>query len=399
MNSMLQDYRYYKKVFEGIPKPFAFVDLDLFDENIRQIAAKANGKNIRVASKSIRSVALIQRVLQADPCFRGVLCFSPFEAIYLAQQGIDDLVMGYPVWEPSALSETAKLKNDGKSITLMIDSVAHVEHIEKIARDFNVQLPICLDMDMSIDVPGLHFGVWRSPIRTVSDARPVIEKIAASDHVYLDGVMGYEAQVAGVGDHYPKQAPKNALVRKLKQRSVQKIVEKRAALVDMIHDMGISLRFVNGGGTGSLHTTTTEDVVTEVTVGSGFYSPGLFDNYKDFRYQPAAGFAIEIVRKPKDGLYTCSGGGYVASGAAGSDRLPKPYLPQGAELISLEGAGEVQTPIAYKGREPLNLGDPIFMRHAKAGELCERFNLLYGVSIAEIVEEFITYRGDGQCFL
>lgn len=396
---MLQDYQYYKKIFEGVPKPFAFVDLDLFDENVRQIAAKANGKNIRVASKSIRSVALIQRVIQADPCFCGVMCFSPFEAIYLAHQGIDDLLMGYPVWEPSVLTEIAKLKNEGKSITLMIDSVAHVEQIEKFARNFDVQLPVCLDMDMSLDVPGLHFGVWRSPIRTVSDARPVVEKIAASDHVYLDGVMGYEAQIAGVGDFYPKQAPKNALVRKLKQRSAKLIAEKRAALAGMIRDKGISLRFVNGGGTGSLHTTTTEDVVTEVTVGSGFYSPGLFDNYKDFRYQPAAGFAIEITRKPKEDLYTCSGGGYVASGAAGSDRLPKPFLPQGAELVSLEGAGEVQTPIAYKGKERLNLGDPIFMRHAKAGELCERFNRLYGVSIAEIVEEFITYRGDGQCFL
>lgn len=396
---MRQDYQYYKEIFTGIPKPFAFVDLDLLDENIRKIISRSGEKNIRIAGKSLRSVRLMQRILRAEPCMCGVMCFSPFEALYLANQGFDDLLMGYPVWEPSALSEIAKLKRDGKSITLMIDSVDHLTHIEKFASEFGVQLPICIDIDMSMDVPGLHFGVWRSPIRTVDDVKPVLERIAESDGVYLDGVMGYEGQIAGVGDHYPRQAPKNVLVRQLKKRSARKIAEKRALLVKEIHDQGFSLRFVNGGGTGSLHTTTQEDAVTEVTVGSGFYSPGLFDNYKDFRYQPAAGYAIEIVRQPDARLFTCSGGGYIASGAIGDDRLPKPYLPQGAKLTSLEGAGEVQTPVSYQGQETLNLGDPIFMRHAKAGELCERFTRLYCVSDGKIVDEAMTYRGDGQCFL
>ncbi|HET7522351.1 MAG TPA: amino acid deaminase/aldolase [Bacillales bacterium] len=396
---MERDYSYYKKVFDGISKPFAYVDLDLFDENICNISSGQNGKNIRVASKSIRSVALLERILKADSCFRGIMCFSPFEAVYLAKQGFEDLLIGYPVWDPSALGGIAKLNRAGKSITLMIDSIPHIEQIEKAARDFGVRMPVCLDIDMSLNVPGLHFGVWRSPIRTVGDAGPVVEKISASEHVYLDGVMGYEAQIAGVGDRYPGQAGKNAVVRTLKRRSIKKIAEKRAALVTMIQDAGISLRFVNGGGTGSLHTTGQEDVVTEVTVGSGFYSPGLFDNYRDFRYQPAAGYAIEMVRKPKADIYTCFGGGYAASGAAGKDRLPKPYLPEGAELVPLEGAGEVQTPISYRGREKLDFGDPILMRHAKAGELCERFNHLYCVSNGEIVDKVTTYRGDGQCFL
>ncbi|KHF33219.1 hypothetical protein CM49_04556 [Paenibacillus sp. P1XP2] len=212
--------------------------------------------------------------------------------------------------------------------------------------------------------------------------------------------MGYEAQIAGVGDHYPNSGPKNRLVQTLKRRSIRQIAEKRAALVAMIEDaMGAPLRFVNGGGTGSLHSTVQEEAVTEVTVGSGFFAPALFDNYKDFRYLPAAGFAVEIVRQPSEQLYTCLGGGYAASGAAGKDKLPKPYLPAGASLMPLEGAGEVQTPVKYEGEEPLTLGDPVFFRHAKAGELCERFNHLYGVSKGKIVEKITTYRGDGQCFL
>ena len=106
-------------------------------------------------------------------------------------------------------------------------------------------------------------------------------------------------------------------------------------------------------------------------MGSAFFSPGLFDYYQRFRHLPAAGFAIEITRKPAKSVYTCHGGGWVASGAAGVDKLPTPYLPDGARLTENEGAGEVQTPVIYTGTEQLELGDPIFMRHAKAGELCE----------------------------
>ena len=89
----------------------------------------------------------------------------------------------------------------------MVDSVAQVERAERVAREQGVRLPLCLELDMSLDVPGLHFGVWRSPLRTAEQARPVIARIQASEHVWLDGVMGYEAQIAGVGDNTPKRAP------------------------------------------------------------------------------------------------------------------------------------------------------------------------------------------------
>lgn len=238
-----------------------------------------------------------------------------------------------------------------------------------------------------------------SESRTAEQARPVIERILTSSHVWLDGLMGYEAQIAGVGDNVAGQAVKSMLVRQLKRYSLREVVARRTALVELIASYGQPLRFVNGGGTGSLHTTRREPAVTEITVGSGFYSPTLFDSYRDFRYQPAAGFAIEIVRRPSTSLYTCLGGGYIASGGTGPEKQPRPYLPTGASLDPIEGAGEVQTPIRYKGPIQLTLGNPIFMRHAKAGELCERFPHLLLVSDGTVQGKYTTYRGDGQCFI
>jgi D-serine deaminase-like pyridoxal phosphate-dependent protein len=394
-----QAYSYYKQIFQGRSLPLAYVDLDLLDQNIRQIAARAGGKRIRLASKSLRSIAILRRIFAADSCFQGIMCFTAAEAVYLAEQGFDDLLIGYPAWREQDIEIVARAVATGVQITLMIDSLAHVEQIEKVAQRQGVRLPLCLEIDMSMDMPGLHFGVWRSPLRTPEQIRPIVERIQNSSHVWLDGLMGYEAQIAGVGDNLPGQFVKNALVRQFKQRSQREVAERRATLVDFIKQQDINMRFVNGGGTGSLATTRTEEHVTEITVGSGFYAPGLFDYYRSFRYQPAAGYAIEIVRRPQPSIYTCLGGGYVASGGIGPEKQPQPYLPAGARLDSLEGAGEVQTPIHYKGTIPLDLGDPIFMRHSKAGELCERFTHLSLISNGAIVDEVTTYRGDGKCFL
>ncbi|WP_444543951.1 amino acid deaminase/aldolase [Paenibacillus segetis] len=380
--------------------PFAFVDLDMLQQNILNVLHRANGKNVRIASKSIRSVDMLRRILQANAQFQGIMCFTVPEALYLAQQGFTDLLLGYPAMDASLLASVAMHQREGCNITLMVDCETHVEQAEAAAAKYGVRLPLCVDIDMSIDVPGLHFGVWRSPIRSTDAALNLIKRIAQSKHVVLEGLMGYEAQVAGLGDRVPGQVLKNAIVRLLKHRSIRDAAARRAELVAAIDRMGLPpLRFVNAGGTGSLHTSSVEPVVTEVTAGSGFYSPGLFDNYRDFTLVPAAGYAIEIVRQPRGDLYTCLGGGYTASGIAGSDRLPRPYLPQGATLLAMEGAGEVQTPIRYNGQETLELGDPIFMRHSKAGELCERFTHLYYISNGSIVGETTTYRGDGLCFL
>ena len=265
-----RDYAYYHAIFQNHPMPFAFLDRDLLDANIRLIASRAGGKRIRIASKSVRSVAVLRHILAADPCFQGIMCFTAHEAAFLAQQGFDDLLIGYPMFNAQDLAVVAQATQAGAHITLMVDSPAHIDQIERVALAHGVRLPVCIEMDMSLNLPGLRFGVWRSPIHTAEQARSVIERIQSAQAVYLDGIMGYEAQVAGLGDNLPGAFAKNSLVRLLKQRSIHEAAERREALVQLINAAGIQLRFVNGGGTGSLASTRTEPLVTEVTVGSGF---------------------------------------------------------------------------------------------------------------------------------
>jgi D-serine deaminase-like pyridoxal phosphate-dependent protein len=184
----------------------------------------------------------------------------------------------------------------------------------------------------------------------------------------------------------------------MQKLSMRDLRERRAGIAAAVGELA-PLEFVNGGGTGSLELTAAEPAVTELSAGSGFYAPVLFDYYRSFALRPAAMFALPVSRKPTRGIATVLGGGYPASGAGGRDRLPQPYLPAGLHLDSNEGAGEVQTPLLGEAAEELNVGDRVYFRHVKAGELCERFNSLYLVAGDTIVDEAPTYRGEGKAFL
>ncbi len=389
---------YLREIAKELSLPALLLDLDAFDENCKQIANKANGKTIRVATKSIRSIPVLKRIFQMSPLFKGVMCYSPQEAIFLAKQGFDDILIGYPAWDDSAHREIAKLTEQGCKISLMVDSIEQVEHLSNIAEKEKGYFRLCIDTDMSTSFGKLHFGVRRSPLKTAEDAVRLARKIKETPRVKLIGVMGYEAQIAGVGDRLPNQTMKNLAITYMKKRSIRPIKQRRKKIIQSLEKEGFRLELVNGGGTGSLSTTTKEKAVTEVTAGSGFYAPLLFDYYRDFRYSPALFFALPVVRKPAPKIYTCLGGGYVSSGPHGADKVPQPVYPPNGKLLPHEGAGEVQTPIFYE-KETLEIGDAIIFRAAKAGEICERFNEMICISDGKIVDRFLTYRGEGKCFL
>ena len=395
---MTAGYDTYKNALAGQRLPAAFVDLDALAANLADLRARAGGLPIRLVTKSIRSVAILRRVLASGPPFRGLMCYSPAEAAWLASQGFDDLLVAYPSVEPDDLRAVAMQVRAGRCITLMVDGAAQVQRIAAIAKRHDVVQPLAIDLDMSSDFPGLHFGVFRSPVKGVKTALDLAAEIARHPSLRLDGLMGYESQIAGLMDTVPGQALKNAVIRLLKRRSIPEVNERRRATVAALAAAGHPLRFVNGGGTGSFESTRADASVTELAAGSGLYVPTLFDHYRAFRGQPAAGFAVAVTRSPAPGIVTCAGGGYPASGPGGVDRLPRPWLPAGCTLVATEGAGEVQTPVRLPAGVTLAPGDPLLFRHAKAGELCERFNELLLIEGAAVVDKVATYRGDGQCF-
>ena len=400
-----QRYARLERATESLRAPFALVDLDALWANAAEMEGRARGKPIRLASKSVRCRELQQRVL-ARPGYEGTLAFTLPEALWLASKGGGDLLVAYPSADLPALAELARSQDD---VTVMVDGVEQLELIERaraVAGDSAGDVSVCLDIDTGWIVAGgrLRAGARRSPVRTPEQAAALAREVIARPGLRLRSIMAYEAQIAGVGDDPPGRPIRARAIRAMQARSAVELAARRAAIVAAVEAelarAGESpLRLVNGGGTGSLQTTSSETAVTELAAGSGLYGPTLFDAYRAFAPQPAALFALPVVRRPGPGVVTALGGGYLASGPADAARLPRPYLPAGLRLDGQEGAGEVQTPLLGVAADRLAIGDRVYMRHAKAGELCERFDRLYLLEGEEIVGEAPTYRGEGQCFL
>jgi D-serine deaminase-like pyridoxal phosphate-dependent protein len=397
-----QTHERYERVFGEVEAPFAFVDLEAMGANADSMLERAGGKTVRVASKSVRCRALLRAILERDSRFQGLMTFTLPETLWLAEQGFEDLLLAYPTADVGALEELAlrSAANPEGAPIVMVDCVAHLEMIESVLGKGAPPLRVCIDVDASWWWLGgrVKVGPKRSPIHTVEQAVALAREIEKRPQIELDALMAYEGQIAGVGDRPPGQWRRGAAIRFMQKRSVTELAQRRRAIVSALSEF-VELEIVNGGGTGSLELTAAEKAVTEVTAGSGFYAPALFDHYSRFSLIPAAGFALPVVRKPAGGVATALGGGYLASGAGDEARLPAPWLPEGLELDRDEGAGEVQTPLLGAAAEGLSVGDRVYMRHAKAGELCERFDTLFLVEGDEIVDEVPTYRGEGKAFL
>jgi D-serine deaminase-like pyridoxal phosphate-dependent protein len=392
-----RSYEELESVFAGIDAPFALVDLDAMWSNGRELLERAGGTPIRVASKSVRCRALLAAILGQG--FQGLMTFTLPESLWLHGHGFEDLLLAYPSVDRGALAELARLESERAPI-LMVDSAEQLDYIEAAAGPGGRPLRVCIELDVGWWPLGgrIKVGAKRSPIRTPEAAQALARDIAARPRFELAALMGYEAHIAGLGDRPLGKRVQAPLIRAMKRRSAAEIAARRAAVVAAVREVS-PVPIVNGGGTGSVHLTRREPVITEITAGSGFFASTLFDRYADFTLTPAAMFAMPVVRRPSGGVATLLGGGYHASGAAGLDRLPAPYLPRGLRLDPQEGAGEVQTPVLGAAAASLRIGDRVYLRHAKAGELCERFDSLYLVSGGEIVDQVPTYRGEGRCEL
>jgi D-serine deaminase-like pyridoxal phosphate-dependent protein len=382
--------------------PFAVVHLAAFDANARDLVRRADGVPIRVVSKSLRCRHLVERAL-ARPGYRGVMSYALAEALWLHGCGIsDDILVAYPTADRAALRALAADDAAREQVTVTVDSVGHLDFIDATLGAGHPPIRVCLDLDMSWRPlpygPVVQVGTWRSPLRTPAEAALFAEAILRRPGFTLVGVLGYEGQIAGLGDAPPGRPLRARVVQAMQARSAAELRVRRAEAVRRIRAL-TPLEFVNGGGTGSFESTAADKSVTELAAGSGLVGPTLFDAYRSFHPQPALQYALPVVRRPAPGIATLFSGGYIASGSGTPDRLPTPFRPAGLRLTKVEGAGEVQTPVTGAAADGLSIGDRVWLRHAKGGELAERLTHYHLVDSSDgIAESVPTYRGEGRCF-
>ena len=378
-----------------LPAPVAVIDHAALRHNALDMLVRAGGLPIRVASKSVRVRAVLDAVL-ALPGYRGILAFTLAEALWLARDH-DDIVIGYPTVDRAALAELFADEQAAARITLMIDDPVQLDLIDSVAAPgARPEVRVAIDVDASWRSALLgHIGVRRSALFSAGEVAAFARRVAARPGFRLVGLQMYDAQIAGQGDHAGPDAP---MIRLVQSRSRAELLERRAAVAEAVTAVA-PLEFINGGGTGSLEFTGSDESLTEASAGSGLLGGHLFDGYRSFRPAPAAAFAFEVVRRPAPDIATVLGGGWIASGPAVASRQPRPVWPEGLRTMPREAAGEVQTPLQGRAATALGVGDRVWFRHAKSGEAAERIESYHLISGDEVVDELPTYRGEGKAFL
>ncbi|GGW97126.1 amino acid deaminase/aldolase [Streptomyces noursei] len=393
----------YDRATAHLDAPLAVVDLAAFDANAADLVRRSKGKPIRVASKSVRCRALLERVLAREG-FAGIMSFTLAESLWLARSGFPDVLLAYPSADRAGFAELAGDPGLAAAVTVTVDDPAQLDLIDA-ARPAGPgrgeEIRVCLELDTSYRVLAgrVRVGARRSPLRDPGALAAMARTVVRRPGFRLVGLMAYEGHVAGVGDEVAGKPVFSRAIRVMQAAARKELARRRWEAVRAVRAVAPRLEFVNGGGTGSVQHTAAEAAVTEIAAGSGLYVPRLFDNFRSFRGRPAALFAQPVVRRPGPGVVTVLGGGYPASGVAGADRLPEPYLPAGLRYDPQEGPGEVQTPLLGAAADGLAVGDKVWFRHAKAGELCERFAELHLIEGDRVVGTVPTYRGEGHTFL
>ena len=419
--------------------PSAWLDMDALDHNIKLVNQKTQAVKLRLATKSIRSLDVLRYIQNKSPHFIGLMSYAADESLYLLENGFDNILCAYPTLDMESVGATFNYTKQGATMIWMVDRPEHIDVLNKVGKAHDVIIDVCLDINMSMPLPKLYFGTKRSALMSIKDVKKLLKHIKKCVHINVSAAMGYEAQIAGLPEHLPGKNLLSPAIRLLKSRSQKQVSQRRRSIVEYLHKQGYTLKLVNGGGSGSMDFTSSQPEVSEITVGSAYYKPAYFD-YMDsmHEFQPAAGFVLPVTRQPEKGVITCHGGGFIASGATGADKAPVIHYPEYLSSLSDEGFGEVQTPMALsKNKKGSNsprvrIGDGVWCRHAKAGELCEHFNELicYRQSVQSTADGFAsddcvrkgfvsdgtlaeksektnkeekqqtmtTYRGEGKCF-
>jgi D-serine deaminase-like pyridoxal phosphate-dependent protein len=374
--------------------PVGVLAVEALAANAFDMLDRAAGLPIRVASKSVRVRGVLDAVL-ALPGYRGILAYSLAEALWLAETH-DDIVVGYPSADRGAIARLAADEKLASRVTLMIDDVAQLDLVDAVvAPNKRAVIRVAIELDASFRSRALgHVGVRRSPVFSPAEAEALAEAVIARRGFRLVGMMAYEAQIAGVTN----AGRGKAAIRAMQRASARELKHRRGEAVRRVRAIA-DLEFVNGGGTGSIESTHADASVTEVAAGSGLFGPHLFDGYVQFTPAPAASFALDVVRRPTADIATVLGGGWTASGPPAPDRVPKVAWPTGLKMLSRESAGEVQTPLQGAAARDLAVGDRVWLRHTKAGELSEHLGAFALVDNGALMGELLTYRGEGRVFL
>jgi D-serine deaminase-like pyridoxal phosphate-dependent protein len=231
---------------EDLDTPVPIVDLEIVERNLvrMQEYCDAHGLALRPHIKTHKIPALAKR--QVELGARGITCQKLGEAEVMADAGLDDILVSYPLIGPQKAARLAALAQKAK-LSTSVDSEAGLETIAMAAKLAGFPIDVLVEFDS---------GAHRTGVVSVAEALALAKKATDSPGVSFKGLMTYPT------------------------------TEKTAGFIadakEAFRHAGIPIKVISGGGTPCAWTAHTVPGLTEVRVGTYIYND---------RMQVAAGSA------------------------------------------------------------------------------------------------------------
>ncbi|SEQ99494.1 D-serine deaminase, pyridoxal phosphate-dependent [Solimonas aquatica] len=353
--------------------PAALLCLERLEARAAQLLREAGDLPLRLLSSSLRCLPMLRHLLDLDPRWQGLLCHDPREAIWLAAQGLDDIVLSQPTLDPVQLRAIAHQATLGRRISLAIDDPLQIDAAEDAARELGCRLELMLDLHLGSPRAGQpQLSALREPTQAVRLAK----RIGASNGlVHLRGVLAHRF----AGDAQRLQPGLAGLAQRKRLERQQSLgIRRREAFLAALHDVGFEPELMLG----ALHPESGAERargLTQLCVGDALLR-GSNDEL------PPLLLALPVLRCAGDAQRVCHGGG-----------LPlQVQLPGGVSLLRSVADGPVLR--LDTGTRP-TLGEPVFFSSQDTLALLERSEQLLVVREQQLVDRWPTYRGQQQLFL
>ena len=293
---------------EVVETPRLLIDAARMRKNIAKLAvvARTSGVALRPHVKTHKIPAIAREQVEAGAV--GITVAKISEAEVMAEGGLEDIFVAYPLVTESKIRRALRLKERLRNLTVGVDSLEGARRLSLAAA--NDVVDVRLEVDTGLRRTGVPYG----------EAVELARSIVTLDNLNLTGIYTYRGAVLG-----------GSPTRNLEGAGVEE-GRLMVSLADRIRGEGIELKDVSLGSTPTAQYAAEVEGVTEIR-------PGTYVFYD--RMQAALGACsleecaamvlVTVVSRPTPDLAVIDGG----SKTFATDVAP------GREPLDLQGFGHV----------------------------------------------------------
>jgi D-serine deaminase-like pyridoxal phosphate-dependent protein len=347
--------------------PSLLFDLDVVDRNIAEMSAIARdaGVRLRPHTKTHKSPPIAHRQVAAGAV--GITVAKLGEAEVMADAGLDDILIAYPIWGTAKLARLRALI-ERATVRVSLDSVEVAEAVGAVGIDVGRDVDVLVEVDTGLGRLGALPG---GP--------------AAELALKVDGVRG--VRVAGFLTH-AGHAYRAATPRELEAAAEREALDLLAS-AERCAALGLSIEEISVGATPTVRVAARVPGVTEIRPGTY-----VFNDVQQMRLGVAdestcgARVLATVISTPSDGRFVIDAGSK-SLGGDGTDGPPFPGrgVVVGRPELRLKFLSEEHGVGSTGGRDRVRIGDRLEVIPLHACTCVNMFDVAIGVRGDSVVEE------------